>query len=200
MSSIAAMFILLGFDDSTVFRGLSSMLAKYCPDYHCHNLAGYFRDVAVLEVLIRGILSSEVQRRLDSLEVPVATLATTHFLTLASHGWPLRATAQLWDLLLLNGPSVLFASFLALLEFYLPPLGQGESGDKCEAFQQGVKVGIANDLECILERTVMLLPSIPDSLVNHLRWVLPLYSSPAGLWEQVVKNTWPSPTMDASLY
>lgn len=172
MSSITAIFILLGFEEDTVLRGFSSILAKYCPEYHRQDLAGYFRDIAVLKVLIRRILSSEVQRRLDALEMPLAALATAHFLSLASHGWPPKATVQLWDLLLLKGPPVLFASFLALLEHYLPPVGSGDPLEKVGAFQSGVRSEIDKDLESILKRTVSLLPLIPESLINRLRWVL----------------------------
>jgi len=177
MGDIAASFILLGLDEPEVLRGLCSMVQGCCPNYFCPNLKGYIRDMAVLEVLVRELLPSETVQRLDCVGVPLRMLAADHFLTLASHTWPLGAVVQLWDLFLLEGPPAIFASFITLLELYLPKEQGGVGGpEQVEAFVNAVSGGAVADLGMILERTWELIPSIPISRIESLRYV---FSAPA---------------------
>merc|ERR1719356_2050976 len=74
----------------------------------------------VLGALVRRCLPSTVWQACEALQTPLELLAADHFLTLASYSWPLEATLQLWDLLYSDGPSALFASFLALIDLFLP--------------------------------------------------------------------------------
>lgn len=181
MGDIAAVFVLLGFDEPTVLCGLCSMVQACCPDYFCPSLRGYVRDMAVLEVLVRELLPAETVQRLDRLGVPLRTLAADHFLTLASHTWPLGAVVRLWDLFLLEGSRAVFASFLTLLQLYLPEEKQGHCGkdrpscaegpEQVEAFVNAVSGGAAADIDKILDRTWELIPSIPMSRIESLRYV-----------------------------
>jgi len=175
MSDIAAVFVLLGFNEVAALRGLCSMSRSCCPDYFCPSLKGYVHDMVVLEVLVRETLPLETTEILDSLEVPLETLAADHFLALASHTSPLKAVVRLWDLFLLEGSSAVFASFIALLQLYLPK-NDGEPDHRCvdgpdkvAAFMRAASTGIADDLDAVLEKTLELIPLIPRSRIESLR-------------------------------
>lgn len=177
MGDIAASFVLLGFDEPEVLRGLCSMVQGCCPNYFCSDLKGYIRDMAVLEVLVRELVPPETVQRLDCVGVPLRMLAADHFLTLASHTWPLGAVVRLWDLFLLEGPPAIFASFITLLQLYLPEEQGGIGGpEQVEAFVNAVSGGAIADLGMILEKTWQLIPSIPISRIESLRYV---FSGPA---------------------
>lgn len=181
MNDIAAVFVLSGFQESQVLRGLCSVSKSCCPDYFCGSLKGYVRDVAVLGVLVRELLPPETVELLDGLDVPLNMLAADHFLALASHTWPLEAVVRLWDLFLSEGPPAVFASFLALLQLYLPKgaeehrIGSAmnpiDAPERVEEFRKAVSRGVTEDLNTILEKTCELIPSIPMSRVENLRYV-----------------------------
>lgn len=120
MSDIAAMFVLLGFDESASLHGLISITQTCCPGYFCPSLKGYLCDLYVLEVLINEVLSTETVQILKGLDVPLHALAADHLLSLGSHTWPLETVVSFWDLFLSEGSPAVFASFLALLKIYLP--------------------------------------------------------------------------------
>jgi len=128
VNNIAAVFILLGFDEVTALQGLRSLLKACCPGYHDRGLRGFLRDAAVLQVLVSRLLPAEAIERLDSVGVPLDVLAAGHLLSLTSGSWPLTATVRLWDLFLLEGSPAVFASFLALLQLYLPGAAESSSG------------------------------------------------------------------------
>lgn len=179
MSDIAAVFVLLGFGESTALRGLCSLTQACCPDYFGPSIKGYVRDVWVLEHLVHEVLSAETCRRLQSLDVPLDTLAANHFFALASHTWPLESVILLWDLFLSEGLPAVFASFLALLKLYLPKNAdtQGrehmqrciEGPEQVELFSKAVSKGVTEDIGTILEHTQQLIPCIPMSRVESLR-------------------------------
>lgn len=172
MSNMAAVFVVLGFDEAAALRGLSSICDSCCPDYFCPSLEGYLRDVAVLGVLVRELLSPDIAQRLDTLNIPLNMLAADHFLTLASHTWPLGSVVRLWDLFLLEGSPAVFASFLSLLQLYLPEKrGDSEASELVDAFLKATTRGVAHDLDTILGMTRELIPSIPRSRIEILRYV-----------------------------
>jgi len=185
MNNIAAVFVALGFDEAAALRALCALVQRACPGYHDLGLRGYLRDAAVLEALARreGVLPAGVCACLDHLEVPLDVLASEHFLSLASHSWPLAAVAQLWDLVFQEGSPAVFASFLALLHMYLPMQGGEEQlpagevipgavvGDlePVDIFRQAVQRGVAEDLAAVLQRVRELIPKVPQSLIDELR-------------------------------
>jgi len=178
MSDIAAVFVLLGFDESAALCGLCSLMQTCCPDYFCPSLKGYVRDVQVLQKLIAEILP-ETDLAVQSLEVPLDTLAANHFFTLASHTWPLESVVLLWDLLFLKGLPAVFASFMALLELYLPKDADSrgrlstqscvEGPERVEEFTKAMSEGIVEDISTVLEHTRQLIPCISMSRVESLR-------------------------------
>jgi hypothetical protein len=176
MNSMAAVFIVLGFDEATALSGFSTLTEQCCPEYFGPDLKGYVRDVAVLGVLVRKILPVEISQRLDNLGVSLNLLAADHFLALGSHSWPLGAVVRLWDLAFLDGSPAIFAAFLALLQLYLPE--DRSSSQRCADTSESVKDflnavahGIAEDLDLILEKTRELIPMIPGSMLKHLRYI-----------------------------
>jgi len=178
MNNIAAVLIILGFDECTALQGLLSLLRSCCPGYHDVGLAGWLRDAAVLGSLARDALPQEALRRLDSLDIPLEVLASEHFLTVASRSWPLAATTRLWDLILLEGPAVLLASFLALLQLYLPGeeelraaavVGGREAPEPVEVFRQAVLRGVTEDLPTVLRHTRELMQLMPQGKIDVAR-------------------------------
>jgi len=128
----------------------------------------------VLENLIHRILSPEICERLHSMNLPLHTFAADHFLSLGAHTWPLESLARFWDLLFMEGSAAVFASFLALLQLYLPldePCSCVDTSDQVQAFMKSVANGVANDCDLILVKTWELLPLIPNSLLVILRAV-----------------------------
>jgi len=181
LNNMAAVFVVLGFDEATALRGLCSLVQGVCKGYHSSDLSGFRRDALVLGALARQLLPEGTGRALDLLGVPLEVLASEHFLSLASRAWPLAATLQLWDLILLEGIPALFASFLALLELYLPsedeqlalgdatPVG-GDDADPVVFFRQAVLRGVNEDFGSIVKRINELLPQLPMSLIDHYRF------------------------------
>ncbi|CAE8612313.1 unnamed protein product [Polarella glacialis] len=107
LGNIAAVFVVLGFDAAKAVAGTRALLTRCCPSYHEPGLPGFRRDAAVLAALAQKLLPVDTQRRLAALCIPLEVLATQHLIALASASdWPLCATAQLWDLLLLEGSFV----------------------------------------------------------------------------------------------
>jgi len=171
MSDIAAVFVILGFDESASLHGLWAMINSCCPDYFCPALKGYVRDVSVLQELVGDVLSPEVGRMLTGLDVPLHALAADHFLALASHTWPLHAVVRLWDLFLSEGSPAVFASFIALLQLYLPKSVKSctDGPDQFEVFTKAVWKGVSEELDTILEQTRTLIRCIPGSRLHSLR-------------------------------
>lgn len=183
LNNIAAVFIMLGFDDCAALCGLSTLVQSCCPGYHGPGLWGYLRDVAVLDALARHVLPTGICSRLDSLDIPLDVLASDHLLSLTSHSWPLEATAQLWDLFFLEGQPAVFASFLGLLQAFLPcvdeqeehapgsaiPGAVAEPLEPVDIFRQAIRQGVANDLGTVLHHVRALIPLIPQALIDDLR-------------------------------
>lgn len=182
MNNIVAVFIMLGFDEVAALHGFSSLVQKACPGYHDPGLEGYLRDVAVLEALVRSgqIVPASVCARLDALEVPLDVLASEHFISLASHSWPLAAVVQLWDLIFKEGSPAVFASFLALLQMYLPTEGGEQSPggaipgvvvdlEPVDVFRRAALRGVNEDVAGVLQRVRELIPKIPEALIKKLR-------------------------------
>lgn len=177
LNYVAATFLFLGFDEATALHGFCSLIEQCCPGYHGQQLEGYHRDVLVLTALADQVLSAKARRRLSNLGVPLAALALDHFITLASANWPLSATARMWDLILLHGQPAVFASFLALLELYLP-----EEEDACcvndseeysspgMAFKQATIRGVTDELPVVLELTRDFLRAVTQEAINHHRF------------------------------
>lgn len=118
MNFMAAVFIILGFGEDEAFSGLSYFLEKVCPGCHDPDLGGFHRDAEVLDQLVQRFLPA-LHLELELVGVRVNLLAIDHFMSLTSRTWPLEATVRLWDIILLEGPCVIFASFLALLELFI---------------------------------------------------------------------------------
>lgn len=182
LNNVAAVFVILRFDEATALRGLYTLLQS-CPGYHGPGLKGYLRDVAVVDALVRQVLPAGIQLRLESLEIPLDVLASDHFLSLTSHTWPLSATVQLWDVIFAEGQPALFASFLALLQIYLPEVNDGKELGNCgsipgaviecvepvDVFRQAVRKGVAEDFATVLQRVRELTKRIPQALIDKLR-------------------------------
>lgn len=177
LNNITAVLIVLGFDEAVALRGLCSIVQTSCPGYHEPGLKGYMRDIPVLGALVRSLLP-DISRRLDASNVPLDVLASTHFLTLTACAWPLIATVELWDLILLEGQPAVFASFLALLQLYLPssnqlsiaggPEGMEDAMDPV-SFRLAVQQGIAKDHASYLRQVRALISLIPQESIEHLR-------------------------------
>jgi len=176
MGDIAVVFVLQGYEQAEALRALNWLVTNCCPNYFCPSLKGYVRDVSVLEVLIREFLPPELVQKLDALKVPVHTLAADHFLTLASHTWPLPMVLRLWDVFFVAGSRAVFASFLALLEMYLPEDSAesrraSDGPEQVEIFMNAVSGAAATDLDSILERSWKFVEQIPPSRIESLRYV-----------------------------
>jgi len=183
MNNIAAVFVMLGFDEVTALRGLCTLLQGCCAGYHSASLGGFRRDAVVLNALVRRLLPASSARALDMLGVPMEILASEHFLALGARTWPLAATVQLWDLIFMEGVPALFASFLAVLELHLPnedeqlalegalAAGGADALEPVVAFRQATLRGVREDFASILERIHELLEQLPMSLISHYRFV-----------------------------
>lgn len=179
MNNIAAVFILLGFDEGTALHGCCSLLHGCCPGYHDRDLGGFRLDVRVLGELVHRVLPAELCCRLDLLDVPLEALVSEHFLTLASRSWPLEATARLWDIVLFEGSPAVFASFLALLQLYLPDVESPallrkvayneEVPEPVEVFRQNVLQGVEENLDHLMCQIWNLIPKVPQALIDQLR-------------------------------
>ncbi|CAK0898492.1 unnamed protein product [Prorocentrum cordatum] len=155
MGHMAATLIILGFDEDLALRGLCSLMESCCEGYHDAGLSGWRQDANVLGELATRTLSPEALRRLQVVDVPLEVLASEHFLTVGSRSWPLEAALRLWDLALLDGPSAVFCSFLALLELFLPSV-QGEAdleAEPVELFRERALLGLAENPVEVLECT-----------------------------------------------
>lgn len=191
MNDIAAVFILLGFDEATALRGCFSVLHGCCPGYHGRDLAGLRLDAKVLEVLAARLLPDETWRRFLALGVPLEVLAAEHLLTLGSHSLPLGAVAQLWDTVLQEGSLAVLASFLALLSLYLPAgeeddcdnpphglnkntnsMDEESDEDLVAAFRRRARQGVATDCGRFLTEVQRFLRLLPQSEITQLRFEL----------------------------
>jgi hypothetical protein len=171
MGHMAATLIILGFDEDVAFRGLCSLLESCCEGYHDAALSGWRRDAPVLGELAARTLSPEALRRLQAVDVPLDVLASEHFLTVGSRSWPLEAALRLWDLALLDGPSAVFCSFLALLELFLPgeQVAAEPEAEPVELFRERALLGLAENPVEVLERTQRIMERVPRSLLSELR-------------------------------
>eukprot|EP00927_Polykrikos_kofoidii_P031407 TRINITY_DN27015_c0_g1_i1.p1 TRINITY_DN27015_c0_g1~~TRINITY_DN27015_c0_g1_i1.p1 ORF type:complete len:447 (+),score=91.55 TRINITY_DN27015_c0_g1_i1:47-1387(+) len=193
LNDIALVFVVLGFDEGAALRGLCTMSQRLCPGYHDPGLRGYLRDVQVLGVLARRVLPPSVKSRLDNLGVPLDVLASDHLLSLAAWSWPLTATVQLWDLLLLEGQPAVFASYLALLQLYLPRVDEAVAAadglpgvpgsvdeEPAAVFRRAIRNGAAEEPSRVLQEVRSLVPLILQADIDHLRWVFGREGAEAG--------------------
>lgn len=179
MNNIVAVFLRLGFDESMALRGCSSLLQGCCPGYHSRDLGGFRLDARVLEELARRLLPAEALRSLEALDIPLEVLASEHFLTLASRSWPLEVTARLWDLIFLEGSPVVFASFLALLNLYLPQALSVKKDslaweddlmeEPVDTFRQNVLHGVSSDPGQLFHQIQEFCLKVPQSSIDALR-------------------------------
>lgn len=117
MNFIAMVFILLGFDEDTTYRGLCFIVEEVCPGYHAQGLEGFLRDAEVLGILVHMLLPV-VHRQLEAHDIQVRNLAVDHFISLAARVWPLGAVVRIWDMMMIDGTPVVLTSFIAVLELY----------------------------------------------------------------------------------
>lgn len=172
LNNIAASFLTLGFDERTTLAGIHGLLTRCCPNYHTPGLAGFRSDAALLNSLMRNVLDADALSRFEALNVPLEALAAQHFLALSScNDWPLSATAQLWDNLLLNGQPALFASFVAMLKLYLPPvIADADDGSQelspVEIFRLRCRFGLHEESKVYFELLNDLLPTVVEALTS----------------------------------
>lgn len=183
INNIAAVLVTLGFDEAKARTCLRSLLVAFCPGYHAQDLRGWRRDAMVLGSLMRQCLHISVWQAFEALQTPLELLAADHFLTLASYSWPLEATLQLWDLLYSDGPSALFASFLALLDLFLPRVNVSKvrkgkrlvddvvDTSRLEAFKTAARHGVAEDIGKVMASVRKFIPLVPQNRIDHLRWI-----------------------------
>jgi hypothetical protein len=110
-------------------------------------------------------------------------LAIDHFLSLSSHGWPLQSTVRLWDIILMEGTSAVFASFLALLELCMSVTDGGDekcpllvapdddasSSDFMESFKSAVGRMVEGRMDDVIVRTQKYVQLIPANVITELR-------------------------------
>jgi len=166
---IAAVFLLMGFDDATTYSAMTHLLHSVCPGYHDCSLEGFRRDALVLQRLVDKVLP-DVSDALRQQNVPVDILAIDHFIALTSRTWPLAATVRLWDLLFLHGQRMLFASFLTLLQLYFPvDPAAAQHSHPLESFKRSVQKAVQNDFGTILEHMHQMVDRVPQDLIDSLR-------------------------------
>eukprot|EP00811_Abedinium_folium_P022000 NODE_3124_length_2089_cov_2.718145.p1 GENE.NODE_3124_length_2089_cov_2.718145~~NODE_3124_length_2089_cov_2.718145.p1 ORF type:complete len:556 (+),score=182.13 NODE_3124_length_2089_cov_2.718145:210-1877(+) len=119
MNLIAAVPLLLCFSEADTFAALSHVVEKVCPGYHGPQLEGFIRDTAVLTMMVSYMLP-DLQDQLESVGITMDMVCTDHLMTLSANTLPLNAVVRLWDITLMEGSPALLASFLALLQLYLP--------------------------------------------------------------------------------
>lgn len=177
MNFMAAVFINLGFSDTEAFAGLSFLIEDVCPGCHSADLSGFHRDAEVLDRLVQRFLPS-LHSELAHVGVPLNLLAIDHFMSLTSRSWPLEATVRLWDIILVEGPRALFASFLALLELFMPRIGMRAHGmpddsmtafDAMENFKRESRHGVVSQMGRFWGRVRKYAQLIPDHLIEELR-------------------------------
>jgi hypothetical protein len=173
MNFVAAVFIKLGFCKADAFAGLSYLLEEVCPGCHGPDLGGFHRDSEVVDRLLRQFLPS-THGELAHAGVQVDLLAIDHFISLASRAWPLDAIVQLWDIILLEGPRAIFASFLALVELFMP-LAQGSTHEDMQAFEimelfkrESLR-GVAGQKSTVFACVRKYVNLIPENLIEELR-------------------------------
>jgi len=165
---IAAVFLLVGFDDSTAYTAMTHLLQSVCPGYHDSSLEGFRRDALVLQCLVDKVLP-DVSGALKKQNVPVDILAIDHFIALTARTWPLAATVRLWDLLFLHGQRMLFASFLALLQLYFPVEPVASHRHPLESFKRSVETAVRNDFSTVLQHCHEMVDKVPQALIDGLR-------------------------------
>jgi len=171
MTFVAAVPLLLGFDEPAALACLSFLCEDVCPGYHSPGLDGYFRDVAVLGALANFLLP-HVHELLEQLEMPLHLLATEHLLTLAARTWPFSAIVRLWDVVLMEGSPALLGSFLATLDMYLAEAVKcaevDERGDSAEEvhgvvavrFRELTRLNVCRDIDEVIFRTRKFVPLV----------------------------------------
>lgn len=181
MNNLAAVFIRLGFDEACAFQCLCSLIDDCCPDYHKPDLCGLRRDALVLEDMVKHVLPAGSVDRLAALGVSLDVLMSEHFLCLASSAWPLEATVRLWDLIFLDKQAAVFASFLAILQLFLPSKSELETAsgglpgmpeeteEPLEIFRRNVQRGVVENLGMVLRTTQEIIQKLPQSLIEHFR-------------------------------
>jgi len=167
MNFIAAVPLLLAFTEADAFLCLRYMVEEVCPDYHGVSLGGYFRDAAVLDALVSQLLP-EIHGDFLELDIPFDMLVTDHLLTLSSRTWPLHAVARLWDVILMEGSSALWASFLALLHVYFNKAVSDSksactqsdeiSTDIAGRFLELSRTHITHDIDVVVQYTRRFIP------------------------------------------
>mmetsp|Transcript_53360 Transcript_53360/g.117157 ORF Transcript_53360/g.117157 Transcript_53360/m.117157 type:complete len:409 (+) Transcript_53360:35-1261(+) len=158
MNMIAAVFVILEFSLPHAVAGLEGALQLFCPGYHGPSMAGFRRDVFVLECIVQRFLPV-VHQHLSELEVPFVGLAFDPFLCLYTKVFPLRVVIRFWDVMMVEGANAVFAILLALLELqghcFKAPETFVEREEAVQAamvsFENGVKRTAKTDVGRILE-------------------------------------------------
>merc|ERR1712100_5762 len=97
-----------------------------------------------------------------------------HFISVASRTWPLEATIRLWDIIFVEGPEALFASFLAMLELFMPVAGNADDDDIAafeimENFKVETACGIRSHMDNFFAHVHQYLTLFPKGLIDDLR-------------------------------
>lgn len=173
MNFMAAIFVKLGFTEAEALMGMRYLVEDICQDTHAADLSGYHRDAEVLDRLVQRFLPS-LHANLQRHNVPISLLAMDHFISVASRTWPLEATIRLWDVIFVEGPEALFASFLALLDLFLPKADQPYEDDVAafdimESFKVETACGIRSRPDAFFTNMYQHLRLFPKGLINDLR-------------------------------
>jgi hypothetical protein len=180
MNFMAAVFVSLGFSDAESFIGLSYLVEEMCPEFHNAELSGFHRDAAVLDKLVQHFLPS-VHEELAEIGIPISLLAMDHLISLGSRNWPLASTVRLWDVIFMEGSRAIFASFLALLELYIPVGRHGGilnraarddmsvASDVMDSFKRESSRGVSNHMDAVMKRVQRYVRMIPEAWVVDLR-------------------------------
>jgi len=120
MHLLAACPLWAGLDQREALAVFEFALDRLCSGYYADKtFATFKRDVLVAEALIEERLP-QLALALRTAGVPTMTIAFDPLLCLFTYHLPCASALRLWDVLLLEGDTAVFAALLVLLEELLP--------------------------------------------------------------------------------
>ena len=109
-----AALLLLHADEARAFALLSALSGHLLAGFHAAGMGGLLEaQEAMMGAL--GVLQPRVLSHMDDRDVPIEQLSTRWFLAAFADSAPLQLTLRLWDLLFLEGSTVLIGATVALV-------------------------------------------------------------------------------------
>eukprot|EP00812_Abedinium_dasypus_P010331 NODE_3955_length_724_cov_327.884903.p2 GENE.NODE_3955_length_724_cov_327.884903~~NODE_3955_length_724_cov_327.884903.p2 ORF type:complete len:149 (+),score=59.63 NODE_3955_length_724_cov_327.884903:3-449(+) len=112
----------------------------------------------------------EIHEQVESVGITMDMICADHLLTLSANTLPLNAVVRLWDVALMEGSAALLASFLALLQLYLPEavakaraarpngLEAPMMADVTTYFRELVRAGASRDIDEVMYLSLKFVP------------------------------------------